>query len=83
MSAKRIFKEELLRLVKGIIVVAISGTAIMFGVKNIGIEKFKFIKNTVNLSVWGFIGILAFLVAWVLLYRNDIKKIPILFTRRK
>ncbi len=28
------------------------------------------------MSIWGFVGMLAFLIAWAVVYREDIKKYP-------
>ncbi|WP_230972243.1 hypothetical protein [Archaeoglobus neptunius] len=76
MRARRIIQEELFRLTKGIIVVAVSGAAIVLIVKSIGVKKFGFIESALGMSIWGFVGMLAFLIAWAVVYREDIKKIP-------
>jgi len=66
-----IIKEELIKLGKGVIVV--SGTIIMLVVVSVGVEKFRFVENF-GISVWGFVGMLAFLIAWVVVYGRDIKR---------
>ncbi len=83
MSARRIIREEVFRLAKGITVVVVSGAIIMFVVKSIGVEKFEFVEDVLGVSIWGFVGMVAFLIAWVVAYRKDIKKIPELLSDRR
>jgi multisubunit Na+/H+ antiporter MnhB subunit len=70
-----IIKDELYKLLKGLIIVVISGSLIMLVIKSVGVEKFEFTEKVLGLSVWGFVGVLAFVIAWAVVYREDIKKI--------
>jgi len=74
-ESKKIIKDELSKLFKGLVIVLVSGFFITLIVKSVGIEKFEFTKRVLGVSVWGFIGILSFVIAWAIIYRDDIRKI--------
>jgi len=72
----QMIQKEMTKLVKGLILILIS--SILFElliVRLVGVNKFiKFF----GLSVSGFFGLLAFVIVWMYIYKNDFKKLKYL-----
>ncbi len=72
MKAKNAIAGELSRLLKGLVVVVVSGSFLTLTAKFVGIKKLEFVAEIFGVSVWGLIGMLSFVIAWAAVYGKEI-----------
>ena len=63
-------------MISGLLIVLVAGIFLTILIEMVGKERFETIGNSLGLSLGGLVGIFAFIIAWAVVYRKEIREIP-------